>query len=83
MTPSARARSTPASTSSSSVRSACARAASRIETLGKGDCFGEMGFLAETRRSASITADSDTVVLRVSQAAARPRAAGDAAGLLS
>ena len=40
----------------------------RIETLGRGDCFGEMGFLAETRRTASITADTDVVVLRVSKA---------------
>lgn len=36
-----------------------------IVTLGKGDCLGEMGFLAETRRSATITADADSVVLRV------------------
>lgn len=47
---------------------AVTKGGARIETLGRGDCFGEMGFLAETRRSASITADSDIVVLRVSQA---------------
>jgi serine/threonine-protein kinase len=40
----------------------------RIETLGRGDCFGEMGFLTETRRTATITADSDVVLLRVSKA---------------
>jgi len=40
----------------------------RIETLGKGDCFGEMGFLSENRRTATIVAESDTVVLRVSKA---------------
>lgn len=40
----------------------------RIETLGKGDCFGEMGFVAETRRSATIIAASDTVVLKLDRA---------------
>ena len=39
----------------------------RIENLGKGDCFGEMGFVAETRRTATITAASDVVVLRLSR----------------
>ncbi|MDX1609363.1 MAG: serine/threonine-protein kinase [Halofilum sp. (in: g-proteobacteria)] len=38
-----------------------------IETLGKGDCFGEMGFVAETRRSATITAVTDSIVLRMSR----------------
>lgn len=38
-----------------------------IETLGKGDCFGEMGFVAETRRSATITAATDSIVLRLSR----------------
>jgi len=41
----------------------------RIETLGKGDCFGEMGLVAETRRSATITAASDAVVLKLDRAA--------------
>ncbi len=40
---------------------------SRIETLGKGDCFGEMGFIAETRRTATLAADSDVIVLRVTK----------------
>ena len=47
---------------------AVTKGGARIETLGRGDCFGEMGFLTESRRSASITADSDVVVLRVSKA---------------
>jgi len=44
-----------------------AKGGTRIETLGRGDCFGEMGFLSEARRSASITADRDVVVLRVTK----------------
>lgn len=40
----------------------------RIETLGRGDCFGEMGFLAEARRTASISAESDLVALRITRA---------------
>jgi len=44
------------------------KAGTRIETLGRGDCFGEMGFLTETRRTATITADSDVVLLRLSKA---------------
>lgn len=40
-----------------------------IETLGKGDCFGEMGLLAETRRSATITASSDAIVLKLDRSA--------------
>jgi len=40
-----------------------------IETLGKGDCFGEMGLVAETRRSATITAASDAVVLKLDRSA--------------
>ena len=39
----------------------------RIETLGKGDCFGEMGFIAETRRTATLVAESDVVVLKVTK----------------
>lgn len=38
-----------------------------IETLGRGDCFGEMGFVAEARRSATISAISDSIVLRMSR----------------
>ena len=39
----------------------------RIETLGKGDCFGEMGFIAETRRTATLVTETDVVVLRVAK----------------
>lgn len=37
----------------------------RIENLGKGDCFGEMGFVTETRRTATITAATDAIVLKL------------------
>lgn len=37
----------------------------RIETLGKGDCFGEMGLLAESSRTASIVGETDGAVLRI------------------
>ncbi|MEX2353254.1 MAG: serine/threonine-protein kinase, partial [Gammaproteobacteria bacterium] len=36
-----------------------------IRTLLWGDCFGEMGYLAKTRRSASIIADQDTSLLKI------------------
>lgn len=37
----------------------------KIETLREGDCFGEIGFLAETKRTASVIASSDAMVLKV------------------
>lgn len=36
-----------------------------IRTLEQGDCFGEMGYLARTRRTASIAAASDTSLLKI------------------
>lgn len=36
-----------------------------IETLGAGDCFGELNFLLHLRRSASIKASTDVIALRV------------------
>jgi CRP-like cAMP-binding protein len=36
-----------------------------ISTLGVGDCFGEMGFLSKTRRSASIVAEDDVSLIRI------------------
>ena len=36
-----------------------------IRTLGIGDCFGEMGYLAKTKRTASIEAEDDTSLLKI------------------
>ncbi|MCH7694711.1 MAG: protein kinase [Proteobacteria bacterium] len=36
-----------------------------IRTLGMGDCFGEMGYLAKTKRSATIVAEQSTSLLKV------------------
>ena len=36
-----------------------------IRTLTKGDCFGEMGYLAKTKRTATIVADADTSLLKI------------------
>lgn len=36
-----------------------------IRTLGMGDCFGEMGYLAKTKRTASIVAEESTSLLKV------------------
>ncbi len=38
-----------------------------IETLKEGDCFGEMGFLSTTERTASVTAKTDVSLIRVNQ----------------
>jgi len=37
----------------------------KIEGLRTGDCFGEIGFLMETKRTASVVAVSDVLVLKV------------------
>lgn len=37
----------------------------KIEGLREGDCFGEIGFLMETKRTASVVAVSDVMVLKV------------------
>ena len=36
-----------------------------IRTLDPGDCFGEMGYLARTKRTASITAEADSSLLKI------------------
>ncbi len=36
-----------------------------IRTLGMGDCFGEMGYLAKTKRTATIVAEESTSLLKV------------------
>lgn len=36
-----------------------------IRTLEKGDCFGEMGYLAKTKRTASIRSDGKTSLLKI------------------
>ena len=36
-----------------------------IRELSPGDCFGEMGYLAKTKRTASIVASSDTSLLKI------------------
>lgn len=38
-----------------------------IETLKEGDCFGEMGFLSKTERTASVTAKTDVSLIRVNK----------------
>ncbi|MCS3902337.1 serine/threonine protein kinase [Methylohalomonas lacus] len=38
---------------------------SSIRVLGKGDCFGEMGYLAKTKRTATITAEEKTSLLKI------------------
>jgi serine/threonine-protein kinase len=36
-----------------------------LQVLGKGDCFGEIGFLMRTKRTASIVAQTPVLVLKV------------------
>ncbi len=36
-----------------------------LDTLREGDCFGEIGFLMQTKRTASVIASSDMLVLKV------------------
>jgi len=36
-----------------------------LDTLREGDCFGEIGFLMQTKRTASVLASSDMLVLKV------------------
>ena len=36
-----------------------------IRTLTEGDCFGEMGYLTKTKRTATIKSDGDTALLKV------------------
>ena len=36
-----------------------------LDTLREGDCFGEIGFLMQTKRTASVVASSDMLVLKV------------------
>ena len=38
-----------------------------IETLKEGDCFGEMGFLGKTERTATVTAKTDVSLIRVNK----------------
>jgi serine/threonine protein kinase len=37
----------------------------KIRTLDAGDCFGEMGYLAKTKRTATIAAESATALLKI------------------
>ena len=39
--------------------------ASILLQLTKGDCFGEMGYLAKTRRTASIKSEGKTALLKI------------------
>ncbi|MDD3763906.1 MAG: serine/threonine-protein kinase [Nevskiales bacterium] len=39
----------------------------RIHQLGKGDCFGEVGFLGANRRSATVTALTDVLALKINR----------------
>jgi len=39
-----------------------------IETLKEGDCFGEMGFLSRTERTATVTSKTDVSLIRVNKA---------------
>ena len=36
-----------------------------IRTLHMGDCFGEMGYLAKTKRTASIVAENSTALMKI------------------
>lgn len=38
-----------------------------ICTLGPGDCFGEMGYLARTKRTATIVAKADVLLLKINE----------------
>lgn len=44
---------------------AVTKGGAQITTLDHGDCFGEMGYLAQTERSASIVAQEDVVLLKI------------------
>ena len=39
--------------------------AKTIRTLHIGDCFGEMGYLAKTKRTASIVAENATALMKI------------------
>ena len=41
------------------------KGAKDLRTLDKGDCFGEMGYLAKTKRTATIIAREDTSLLKI------------------
>jgi len=41
---------------------------SQVDVLGRGDCFGEMGFIAKQRRTASIVARTPVTVMQVRSA---------------
>jgi eukaryotic-like serine/threonine-protein kinase len=45
------------------------KSASRISTLVSGDCFGEMAYLTKTKRTASITANEDVVLMHITASA--------------
>ena len=36
-----------------------------LDVLGRGDCFGEMGFIAGSKRTATIVAKTDVAALRI------------------
>ncbi len=39
----------------------------QLDTLNEGDCFGEMGFLSSTERTATATAKTDVSLIRINQ----------------
>ena len=47
-----------------------------VDQLREGDCFGEMGYLSDARRTATVTARTDVSLMRVN-AATLQRAAED------
>ena len=44
------------------------KAGHHLDTLKEGDCFGEMGFLSQTERSATVLAKTDVSLIRVNRA---------------
>lgn len=39
----------------------------QLDTLNEGDCFGEMGFLSSTERTATVNAKTDVALIRINQ----------------
>ncbi len=43
------------------------RASKELATLGEGDCFGEMAYLGDIKRSANVIATEDTMTMKIAQ----------------